>query len=338
MRFPFRAALFAIVAAACVTEPSAPASATYSYVPDGLWTVSGSSSSIIRLDVASLIGTGDLLPASVVTTPSARLFTLAAVAFDASGTLWIASADDSLLLAFGQETLASAGFRPARHVIPSVAGSLSGPGGLAFDRAQRLWVANHENGTLVRYDQDQLSAGGPQRPAVVITGAGHPTGLAFDAAGMLWVSDNTAHTIAGYSATQLDSSGKHKPAVVLSSNGSLLNPTGLAFDEAGNLWVANLASRSVVAFTPEQLRCSGAPAPSRLLAPSVRTLNLPAGLAFDAAANLWVIGATGTLTKFEQADLATSRSPEPSAHFRVSGASLLWSAAFWPKPAGLPLN
>ena len=339
MRSALRVALFAlVVAGGGCDRGAATAPRPHPPIPEGLWTVSGASASIISFDAAQLRGTGDIVPATVVTTPSARLFTLAGVAFDSSGTLWIASADDSLLLALDQAAL-TPGFSVATTVIEPVAGSLSAPGGLAFDRARRLWVANHENGTLVRFDVSQLSAGGPQQPAVVISGLGHPTAIAFDAAGTLWMSDNLEHTIAGFSSTQLETSGTPTPAVVLSSTaGSLIHPSGLAFDRQGNLWVANLGNHNVIGFDADQLCCTGAAVPRRVLAPRATPLGVPVGLAFDAAGNLWVVGGSGTLTRFDRSSLDAAGSNEPGIQFAVTGHSLLWSAAFWPKPVGLPLN
>lgn len=307
-------------------------------IPEGLWTASGIPSAILRLSPAQLSDTGARIPATILTTPSARLFTLAGVAFDQTGTMWIASADDSLVLAFAPTALANSGSSPAQVVIEPIDGSLSRPSSIAFDREHRLWVANNYSGTLVRFDPAQLAAGGPQRPAVAITGLGHPTAIAFDAGGTLWVSDNTDHTIAGFSPAQLAVSGKPDPSVVLSSSeGSLLNPSGLAFDAAGNLWVANITGNNVASFSPAQLTASGAPAPRTVLFPTVTRLDLPVGLAFDAAGSLWVVGAAGSLTKFDRASL-DARGAEPSARIALPAHSLLWSAAFWPKPGGLPLN
>jgi sugar lactone lactonase YvrE len=340
VRFALRTVLLALAVAnggcdpAITTAPlpSPPTSAA-------LWTISGSSAAIIRFDEAQLNGTDSLRPATMVTTSSARLFTLAGVAFDSSGTLWIASADDSMLLAFDQASLSRSGSSLATTVIESVAGSLSAPTGIAFDRAHRLWVANHENGTLVRFTVDQLSSGGPQQPAVVISGLGNPAAVAFDASGSLWVSDNVAHTISRFAAPQLESSGKHTPEIVLSAlPGSILHPSGLAFDEAGTLWVANLGTQAVIAFGSDQLSRSGAPFPRRVLAPTADPLRLPVGLAFDATGNLWVVGGTGTLTRFDKASLDSTGPVEPRVRFSVTEHSLLWSAAFWPTPVGLPLN
>src|SRR5947208_9538808 len=85
--------------------------------PEGLWTASASPSAIVRLAPEQLSGTGDRVPATTLTTPSARIQTLFGVAFDPNGELWITSADDNLLLAFGPGALTSSGFKAATTVI-----------------------------------------------------------------------------------------------------------------------------------------------------------------------------------------------------------------------------
>src|SRR5438093_6181263 len=307
--------------------------------PEGLWTASASPSAIVRLAPEQLSGTGDRVPATTLTTPSARIQTLFGVAFDPNGELWITSAADNLLLAFGPGALTSSGFKAATTVIGPNAGSLTTPTGLAFDPAHRLWVANHDNGTLVRFDGAQLAVGGAPVPAVMLSGLGHPTALAFEADGSLWVSDNVAQTIAKYRATDLTVSGSPAPAVVLTENNNASPlPLGLAFGADGNLWVANLQARNVVAFSPAQLAVTGAPTPQVVLSSTDGSLALPVGLAFDAEGSLWVVGGAGSLTKFARTSLGASGAPEPSARLTIAGHQVLWSAAFWPRPAGLPLN
>src|SRR5437667_1482873 len=307
--------------------------------PEGLWTASASPSAIVRLAPEQLSGTGDRVPATTLTTPSARIQTLFGVAFDPNGELWITSADDNLLLAFGPGALTSSGFKAATTVIAPNAGSLTTPTGLAFDPAHRLWVANHDNGTLVRFDGAQLAVGGAPVPAVMLSGLGHPTSLAFDADGSLWVSDNVAQTIAKYRATDLTVSGSPAPAVVLTENNNASPlPLGLAFGDDGNPWVANLQARNVFAVSPAQPAVTGAPTPQVVLSSTDGSLALPVGLAFDAEGSLWVVVGAGSLTKFARTSLGASGAPEPSARLTIAGHQVLWSAAFWPRPAGLPLN
>jgi len=264
--------------------------------------------------------TGQRDAATTVTTPSAGLNTLVGVAFDAAGNLWVASEDDSLLLAFAPGALASSGTKAARTVITPRLGSLSGPIGLAFDSQQRLWVVNNQSAKLVRFDAAQLAAGGAQAPAVVLSLPGSPVSIAFDAAGSLWVSDNQFHVIYRYAAAQLAASGSPPPAFVLTAADSLVNPTGLAFDAAGNLWVVNNGRSNVVAFTPDQLAGNGPLAPHVVISSSAGSLSIPIGLAFEEDGSLWVVGGTGVLTKFAPASLGASGAPAPIARLK-SGAT-----------------
>lgn len=340
MRFTLRRLtiqLTVLIAAGCgyearYTGPNPPP------LPAGLWTVSASPTAILRLATSQLGSTGAVSPATRITTPSAALSTLVGIAFDAAGDLWVASEDDSLLIEFAPAGLTSSGSATAVTVIRPNAGSLNGPTSLAFDPQHRLWVANRANGTLVRFDPAQLAAGGAPEPAVILSGLDVPTSIAFDAAGSLWVSDSRANTLTKYSAAELLASGSPVPGVVLrAAANSLVKPSGLAFDASGNLWVANTNGESIAAFSPEQQAASGSPEPRVLLAESSETVIHPVGLAFDAAGNLWVAGGSGTLTQFARASLGATGAPAPSARFQLTGYTLLWSVAFWPKPAGLPL-
>lgn len=304
---------------------------------DGLWTVSGNTATLVHITASQLNVSGDYQPATAITTTSGGLHTLAGVAFDTNGDLWVTLGDDSRLLGFAAAALDGSGSKAAASVISPTGGSLSAPTGLAFDPAGRLWVANHDNGTLVRFDRDQLAAGGALAPVVVISGAGHPTALGFDREGSLWVSDNVASNLAKYRAAQLAASGSPAPAVVLTSDGSSLqNPSGVAFDASGNLWVANIGRRIVVAFRSAQMAVTGSPAPEVVLSSVEGSLGLPVGLAFDSEGNLWVVNGSGTLTKLARADLVVTGAPVPSARLTITGHSLFWSAAFWPRTAGLP--
>jgi sugar lactone lactonase YvrE len=298
--------------------------------------VSGDPSAILRLSPAQLTGSGDRTPETRITTSRAELVALAGVAFDPDGRLWIASAEDSVLVAFAPGALASSGSEAPMTAIET-GGALGGPTGLAFDSAHRLWVSSFGSGTLLRFDPDQLAAGGAPAPAVVVFGVGQPTALAFDAAGSLWVSDYMANRIVRYDAAQLSASGSPTPTVVLTGiNGSIENPSGLAFDDSGNLWVSNLVGGTVVAFGPGQLAASGSPAPRVVLSSNASSLALPAGLAFDTDGSLWVVGGAGSLTRFGKSSLASTAAPVPAARLQISGHTLFWGVAIWPGPGGLP--
>jgi sugar lactone lactonase YvrE len=306
---------------------------------EGLWTSSGAGPAIHRLTPSQLLASASVLSATTITSPSATLSDLNGMAFDSNGTLWVTSQDDSMLVAFLPSSLAASGSTPASVVIANNNGSLSGPTGLAFDRHHRLWVANPENGTVVRFDPAQITSSGSPVPAVTISGLGRPTSLAFDAAGSLWVSDIRRVKVASFSEAQLDTSGILVPRVVISAvAASLSTPTGIAFDAQGNLWVANIGNQTVVGFSPAQLAASGSPAPHVVLSSDGASLNLASGLAFDSQGSLWVMGGARSLEKFPKASLAATGAPAPSVRLTFTTHTIFWNVAFWPKPVGIPLN
>jgi sugar lactone lactonase YvrE len=306
---------------------------------DGLWTISGLQPEIVRLSASQLETSATITPATVITSSSASLLGFNSVAFDADGTLWVTSQNDSLLIAFRQSDLATSGLRIASRVIAPSNESLAAPSALAFDARHRLWVANTGNGTLVRFDSVQLAAGGRPTPSVILSGLGSPTGLAFDAAGGLWFSQAGTHRVARYSPAQLDSSGFILPEVVLTSEGpDIGNPVGLAFDASGNLWIANAGTSNVGALHPNHLTSTGLVRADIVISATTTDPTLPLGLAFDEHGNLWVVYAEGVLVRYDHAALAASGSPEPAVRIAIDQHIEFRSAAFWPKPAGLPLN
>ncbi len=313
-----------------------PPAATFA---EGLWTVSGAPGEIARLDATQLLADGTQTPATRLFTSSVSLFALNSIAFDDAGVMWVASVADSELLGFAPGTEGAAGFITPSIILRPVSGSIAVPTGMAFDSDGSLWVANHGNGTIVRFDKAQLSKSGAPVPSITITGVANPTGLAFDASATLWVTDLQANTVSRYLRGQLLTSGEKPPAIVLSAtSNSLVNPGGIAFDSFNNMWIANTGAESVVEFRPPQRTASGSPIPVVTLRPTEASLGAPAGLAFDPDGSLWIMGVQGTLSKFTAGSIAGSGNAEPLLQVQVANSTLLWSIAFWPKPSGFPLN
>ena len=328
-------------AAAGSTTPSvgavAPAPAR---TPVGLWLASTNAPSMIHLAPALLAARGHVSPTTVVRPATVRLHSLVGMAFDRAGRMWVASQGDSMLLAFSPSQLDERGHRTVESVIRPTERSLSAPVGLAFDARHRLWVANFGNGTLARFDPEQIATSGAPVPATVIGGLARPAALAFDRAGSLWVSDLHAATIVAYGADQLERSGSPAPRVKLTgARQSLAAPSSLAFDSDGDLWVANVGNGTVVEVAAAQLARSGAVTPRTTISEERSGLNdTPAGLAFDDDGSLWVAGLDGNVAGFTREQLVASAPTAPSVSMTLDGHGLLWGAAFWPRPTGLPIN
>lgn len=306
---------------------------------DGLWTASAVAPAILGVAPAQLVAGGNTVPSIAISTPSAHLSAVNGVAFDSDGTLWVTSAVDSVLIAFSPAALASSGQVAASRRLASAAGSLSAPSSVAFDAQHRLWVANLENGTIVRFDRAQLGASGAPVPSVIISTGGHPASIAFDADGGLWASGVRINMIVKYGAAQLTQSGSPVPETRITVGGtSLVSPNGIAFDAAGNLWVADGGHQTLIEFTAAQQAAGGGQTPHIVLALAPPAVSVPTGLTFDADGSLWVMSEDGRLARFAQASLAESGAPHADTRLVLTGYGLLWSAAIWPIPAALPIN
>ena len=172
-------------------------------------------------------------------------------------------------------------------------------------------MTNGSANTVVEYAHEQLATGSPVPVVTISSNASRsldgPAGLAFDASGDLWVTNGSANTVVEYAHEQL-ATGSPVPVVTISSNASrsLDGPAGLAFDASGDLWVTNGSANTVVEYAHEQL-ATGSPVPVVTISSNAsRSLDGPAGLAFDASGDLWVTnGSANTVVEYAHGQLAT---------------------------------
>ena len=185
-------------------------------------------------------------------------------------------------------------FKPYDDTAPSAwvlalgftGGGLNGPSGIAVDAAGNVWVANNNGSGVSEFN----SSGTAISPDTGFTGGGlyAPLGIAVDAAGNVWAT-NTVNSI-----SELNSSGSAiSPSTGFTGgglNGGVAGPNGIAVDAAGNVWVANSyceESCAAQGSDVSEFNSSGT-----AISPDTGFtgggLDIPYGIAVDAAGNVWV--------------------------------------------------
>jgi len=191
---------------------------------------------------------------------------------------------------------------------PATAAALDWPAAVVGDAAGNLYIADQHNNRIRRVERTggistfagsglhSFSGNGGQARAAALD---YPCGLALDAAGNLYIADQhntqvrrvrTTGIIEAFAGTGVDSfSGDGGPAV----RATLDWPTGLALDAAGNVYITDQFNNRIRRVTPdgnintfagdgrETFAGDGGPA-------TRASLNHPAGVAVDAAGNVYI--------------------------------------------------
>lgn len=133
---------------------------------------------------------GNVKPSRAIAGPATELDGPAAMAFDASGNLYVANEKGNSVTVYDRN---AAGNAPPIRTLAGRSTGLSGPSALAIDqRTGLLYVANSSsgNGAITAYE---LTQSGNAAPEVVIkgseTGLDRPVGVAVDGAGFIYVSN-----------------------------------------------------------------------------------------------------------------------------------------------------
>lgn len=225
------------------------------------------------------------------------------VAIDSGGNLWVAdsyysrilkypapfTSNESATVALGQPNLVGTGASSACDQ-GAVAGAntLCYPGGLAFDSAGNLWVADNGNNRLLMYPKANLVTDGsatvelgqPSATAFTSTGANNGgvsasslyleffrmAGIAFDSTGNLWLTDVNNNRVLMYPKASLTTNGAAATLELGQPSGTaftssapnnpavganaLYYPLGLAFDSSGQLFVGDYVNSRTLVFTP----------------------------------------------------------------------------------------
>src|ERR1019366_7857875 len=237
---------------------------------------------------------------------AAQLNSPNAVALDSKGTLYIAdTVNQRIRMISGRTITTIAGTGTIGYTgdkAAATAATFSLPSGLAFDSAGNLYIADTGNNVIRKISGSTITTvagnqaqgpnyGGDLGPA---NGANlwGPTAVAFDSAGNYYVADNGNSLIrkvdtSGIITTYVGASGGS-----LGTAGKLSAPNGLWVDASGALYIADSGHNRLARYVPpsafsnfagtEAAFFSGDGGPALSAA-----LNKPAGIAMDAAGNIY---------------------------------------------------
>jgi sugar lactone lactonase YvrE len=188
-----------------------------------------------------------------------------------------------------------------------------------------LFIDDYDSSNVVGYP-----LGGPYTsPKVTLTAEiGNPQGLLFDSAGDLWVA--SAVGIAEYARNQLTQPAPRPRTVILGG----VSFAGAAVDSDGNLWVDDYGANDVDEYAKKQLTGTGLRSPHPKVVLTGNDLNLPFGLAFDRAGDLWIGNeGNGLVLEYAKSELVKSGSPAPklaiSGNHQVEGVAFDSSGNLW---------
>jgi len=188
---------------------------------------------------------------------------------------------------------------------PASTARLSGPGGVTFDSAGNLYIADCSNYTVRKLTVSTgivstLAGSAGNRGTTDGTGSGarfyDPQNIAIDAVGNLYVADGAGNTIRKISPTGVVTTLAGSPGVAGSANGvgsaaKFDFLVGIAVDGAGNVYVADFNNNKVRKVTPggTVTTLAGAGSAGSADGPgSVASFKSPSGVAVDAAGNVYV--------------------------------------------------
>jgi len=137
------------------------------------------------------------------------------------------------------------------------------------------------------------------------TGGALATGLsarqALVSAGRIVVANSLANTITSYAEA-----GTGDAVPIATFFLGLDVPNSMAFDASGDLWVANFGNRTVVEYTQGNTGSNPAVPAVTITSDGSASLNSPAGLAVDAAGDVWVANdLSNTVVEYARGRLAS---------------------------------
>jgi len=260
--------------------------------------------------VTTFAGIGTAGFANGAGTTAARFNSPQGLAFDASGNLYVADANNhrirKITPAGAVTTFAGIGTQGFLDHNTAASAQFSSPSGVAFDASGNLFVVDRGNHRIRKITPEGVVttfAGSGIGGFADGTGATaqfyYPNSAAFDASENLFVTDYYNHLIrkitpAGVVTTIAGSTKGFADGV--GTEAQFNNPRGIAFDASGNMYVADEYSYSIRIITPAGVVSTVAGDGNWGYTDGVGAeakFRLPNGLTFDALGNLYVSEADG---------------------------------------------
>lgn len=266
---------------------------------------------------------------------TATFFKPFGVATDAAGNVYVADAGNNKIRKISPAGLVSnfAGTGKAGSADGTDTATFNSPLGLALDKTGNVYVADYGN-NLIR----KISAAGVVSTLAGTTIAGadngagkaatfnSPESLAVDAAGNVYVADNGNNLIrkispAGVVST-LAGSGMMGSDNGTGTAASFKSPFGIAVDAAGNVYVSDSGNNLIRKITPAGVVSTFAGSGVKGASDATGTaasFNTPAGIAIDAAGNVFVSDENNNLIrKITASGVVTTIASKPlKGHLRL---------------------
>ena len=236
---------------------------------------------------------------------------------------------------------------------PVAAAHFAGPGGVAFDSAGAMYIADTSNHTIRKISTSGVvtTLAGTAGRSGSADGTGsfakfnQPVGLAVDSSGNVYVGDTGNHTIrkvtpAGVVTTFAGTAGQTGYVDATGSAARFFDPLGVAIDTSGNLYVADSSNATIRKITPTGVVSTLAGNPNVTgdtdgtgTSASFRT---PCGVAVDGSGNVYVAsGQRHTIRKVTAAGVVTTLAGSGGFNGSNDGTG---SAARFYNPRGIAVD